>query len=422
MRVILLAGGTGERFDPEVPKQFARLAGEPILSRTLRAVEAANPERIVIVAPRQWLALTRELAGPHLVVEGGPTRTRSTLAGLWALPVDDEPIVVHDAVRPLVTPGLIRRSVAPIEAGEADAVDTVIPSADTLVIVDGSTVTDIPDRARYRRGQTPQAFRGSVLRAAYAAGDLDATDDCTLVRRHVPGARIVAIPGEETNVKITTPLDLVIADRILQSRSLAALSDAGSLAGQSVYVIGGTAGIGEAIADEAARLGARVTCDSRRTGVDVREPACLAERMAAIQPDHVICTAGILRAGPFVGTAFEDIVAVNLTGSLNVARAAQPYLRGGSLTLFASSAFTLGRAGQVAYAATKAAIVNAAQGLAAEWWPEIRVNAVSPARTDTALRRGAFPGEAGLLQPSAVAAATLRLVGSDLTGQVLDVR
>jgi 2-C-methyl-D-erythritol 4-phosphate cytidylyltransferase len=118
---------------------------------------------------------------------------------------------------------------------------------------------------------------------------------------------------------------------------------------------------------------------------------------------------------------------VNVKGTLNVARAAHPHLlaRRGSFTVFASSSFTLGRPNYVAYSGSKAAVVNIAQGLAEEWAVDgIRVNAVSPERTDTPMRRAAFPAESriGMLQPRDVAVATLRLILSDLTGQVLDVR
>jgi ribitol-5-phosphate 2-dehydrogenase (NADP+) / D-ribitol-5-phosphate cytidylyltransferase len=146
--------------------------------------------------------------------------------------------------------------------------------------------------------------------------------------------------------------------------------------------------------------------------------------------DHVVCTAGVLRVGRATDLSpdeLAEVIDVNVAGSLNVARAAYPWLRDsrGSLTLFASSSFTLGRPNYVAYSASKAAVVNLAQGLAEEWVDDgIRVNAVSPERTDTPMRRTAFPGESpiGLLPVRDVAEATLRLLRSDLTGQVLDVR
>ena len=451
MRVhaLLLAGGSGDRFGAEMPKQFVRLAGEPILLRSMRALAGAGIDRLVVVTHASWLRETQALVDeisadiPVEVVAGGATRNESTRNGLAALDgAADDVVVIHDAVRPLVPREVVLRSIEPILSGRADATDTVIPSADTLVIVEGDVVLEIPDRARYRRGQTPQAFRLGVLAKAYAlasaAGDLSATDDCSLVLRHVPGARLVAVPGDEVNVKITTRTDMILADRMIQLRTLARVEQpqpARALAGARMYVVGGTNGIGAAIADAARAEGAIVEVDGRSTGLDVRDYAAVDAHVRAVADrlgglDHVVCTAGVLRIGRAVDLSPADlaeVIDVNVVGSLAVARAAHPHLlaSGGSLTLFASSSFTQGRPNYVAYSASKAAVVNLAQGLAEEWASDgIRVNAVSPERTDTPMRRAAFPTESprGMLSMQEVAAATLRLLQSDLTGQILDVR
>jgi 2-C-methyl-D-erythritol 4-phosphate cytidylyltransferase len=449
IHAIVLAGGDGNRFGGEQPKQFVRLAGDPILLRTIRALAASPVDRMVVVAHPSWLDETRQLVTaaslniPAVVVPGGATRNESTRSGLRALDAgDDDVVLVHDAVRPLLPREVIQRSIEPILSGRADATDTVIPSADTLVIVDGDAVLEIPDRSRYRRGQTPQSFRKRILTQAYdaaeRAGDLSATDDCTVVLRHVPGARIVAVEGDEVNVKITSRIDMVMADRMLQMRVMSPIASTGtshSLSGDRLLVVGGTSGIGRAIAEEAERQGARAVIEGTSLGLDVRDHASVEGRVARAVDrlgglDHVVCTAGLLRVGPLAETPaaeLAEVVDVNLTGTLHVARAAYPHLRAsrGSLTLFTSSSFTRGRASYVAYSASKAAIVNLTQGLADEWADDgIRVNAVSPERTDTPMRRRAFPEEPpdGLLGADAVALATLRLMASGLTGQVLDVR
>jgi len=446
---IVLAGGDGNRFGGEMPKQFVRLAGEVILSRTLRRMEAARPARMVVVSHPRWLDETRRLVADAnldvetLVVAGGTTRNESTRNGLRALDAaDDDVIVVHDAVRPLLPLEVIQRTIEPVASGRADATDTVIPSADTLVIVDGEDVVEIPDRGRYRRGQTPQTFRKAILAQAYAAaeraGDLTATDDCSLVLRYVPGARVLGVAGDEVNLKITTRIDLVMADRMLQMKVLVPGEEpraTSSLVGARILVIGGTNGIGRAIADQAQGLGARAEVDGSSLGLDVRDYASVETRMAAAAGrlggiDHVVCTAGLLRIGPLAATdpaSFAEVIDVNLTGTLNVARAAYPYLQAsrGSLTVFTSSSFTRGRQDYVPYSASKAAVVNMAQGLSDEWATDgIRVNAVSPERTDTPMRRRAFPDESrdGMLTAPDVAVATLRLIRSDLTGQVVDVK
>jgi ribitol-5-phosphate 2-dehydrogenase (NADP+) / D-ribitol-5-phosphate cytidylyltransferase len=449
IHAIVLAGGDGNRFGGELPKQFIRLAGDPILLRTLRAVAGAGVDAIIVVSHPDWMAEAEALvAASNLgalvrVVPGGATRNESTRNGLRALDAaDDDVVIVHDAVRPLVPAEVILRSIEPILSGRADSTDTVIPSADTLVIVEGEDVVEIPERSRYRRGQTPQGFRRRILAEAYAAadraGDLSATDDCSLVLRHVPHARVVAVAGDEVNLKITTRIDLVLADRMLQMRTLDPSRDphpTRPLAGARLFVVGGTNGIGLGIVEEAERQGATAIGEGSSTGLDVRDYRSVEARLAAAAErlggiDHVVCTAGVLRIGTVESTTPEDlaqIIDVNLTGTLNVARAARPHLlkTRGSLTVFASSSFTRGRPNYVAYSASKAAVVNLAQGLAEEWADdEIRVNAVSPERTDTPMRRKAFPNEspAGLLSMEDVARATLRLISSDLTGQVLDVR
>ncbi len=419
IHALLLAGGEGDRFGADIPKQFVRLAGEQILVRSVRGVAAAGVDRLVVVSHPGWVAETEAtlaragLAIPTSVVAGGATRNESTRNGLGSLDAaDDDVVLVHDAVRPLVPVEVVRRSIAPIVAGDADATDTVIPSADTLVIVDGDRVVEIPDRSRYRRGQTPQVFRVGVLRAAYAAaeaaGDLSATDDCSLVLRYVPGVRLAAVAGDEVNLKITTRIDMVMADRMLQMRMLesgpdaAAPAPARTLAGSRILVVGGTHGIGSAIATVARAQGARVAVDGRSIGLDVRDVEVVRSHVATAAAtlgglDHVICTAGVLRIGA-VATAdaadIAEVIDVNVTGTLNVARAAHEHLSRtrGSFTAFASSSFTVGRPGYVAYSASKAAVVNLVQGLAEEWSDDgIRVNAISPERTDTPMRRRRSP-------------------------------
>jgi 2-C-methyl-D-erythritol 4-phosphate cytidylyltransferase len=449
IHAILLAAGEGNRFGPELPKQFVRLAGEQILARSLRIIAAAGVDTIVVVANPNWMAETQAVVAaeapgiPTSVVAGGATRNESTRNGLLSLDAAaDDVIVVHDAVRPLVPIEVIQRAIEPVATDAADSTDTVIPSADTLVVVEAGDVVEIPDRSRFRRGQTPQVFRYDILARAYelatAAGDLGATDDCSLVLRHVPGARIVAVAGDEVNLKITTRIDLVLADRMLQMRTLGGagnLEPSRSMEGARVLVVGGTNGIGKAIAQEAARLGAATAVDGRSRGLDVRDAAAAgkridgaAERLGGL--DHVVVTAGVLRLGPLRGSSAEElaeVIDVNLTGTLNVALAAYPHLCAshGSLTVFASSSFTRGRPNYVAYSASKAGVVNMAQGLAEEWRDDgIRVNAISPERTDTPMRRRAFPEEPtdGMLTADEVALATIALLRSDLTGQVVDVK
>src|SRR5205823_2880346 len=135
---------------------------EPILLRSIRAIATAGIDQLVVVTHPSWLEETRALLADAVleprptIVVGGRTRNESTRNGLAALTDagDDDIVVIHDAVRPLVPAEVVLRSIEPIMSGRADATDTVIPSADTLVVVEKDMVSEIPERARFRRGQT----------------------------------------------------------------------------------------------------------------------------------------------------------------------------------------------------------------------------------------------------------------------------
>lgn len=234
---LVLAAGSGRRLAAAVPKAFAILDGEPILVRAVRAVADGGVDRIVVVVPEGRVEEAAIAVGalpelarsgpPPAIVAGGATRVDSVRLGLASdHGAEEDVIVVHDAARPFAVPGLFRRVLQAIQAG-ADAATVTLPSVDTLAEVDGAAddahrrIVGAPDRARLVRVQTPQAFRRSVLVLAHeraaVAGDTTSTDDCGLVLRHVPGARVIAVPGDERNLKITTPEDLAQARRHLSA-------------------------------------------------------------------------------------------------------------------------------------------------------------------------------------------------------------
>src|SRR5262249_46359210 len=147
-------------------------------------------------------------------------------------------------------------------------------------------ITTIPNRDHLRRGQTPQAFRASTIRAAYALAAEDpnfaATDDCSVVLRYLPDEPIYVVDGSERNIKVTHPIDAFLADQLFRLGSHAAPRprDAGRyadrMAGRTVVIFGGSYGIGAEIADVAGGLGANVLSYSRsQTGTAVQDPAAV---------------------------------------------------------------------------------------------------------------------------------------------------
>jgi 2-C-methyl-D-erythritol 4-phosphate cytidylyltransferase len=211
--VILPAGGIGARLGRRTPKQFLRIAGGPILIRTLwhfRHHPAVGA--IVIAAPAEHLARTRRLVSrgrrPNVdVVAGGSTRQESVWNALQAAPTDADVVLVHDAVRPFIDRRLIDAVVA--AAIEHGAAICALPIAETVKRVHGGFVHGTLDRSELWAVQTPQAFRSALLREAHDKARRDgatATDDAMLVERL--GHAVHVVPGLAGNVKITTPDDL----------------------------------------------------------------------------------------------------------------------------------------------------------------------------------------------------------------------
>lgn len=214
---VVVAGGSGERFG--APKQFALLGGRPVLEWSVAACRPAC-DRVVLVLPKgdDALAAERPPYGADVVVSGGATRAASVRAGLAAVPDDIDVVVVHDAARPLAPPALFEGVLAALATG-ADGAVCALPVSDTLKRTDGPlseggapAVLETLDRRALVAVQTPQAFVAAVLRRAHASGE-DATDDASLVE--ALGATVRVVLGDPGNLKLTTPVDLALAERLL---------------------------------------------------------------------------------------------------------------------------------------------------------------------------------------------------------------
>jgi 2-C-methyl-D-erythritol 4-phosphate cytidylyltransferase len=199
---IVVAAGSGSRFGQ--PKQYQPLGDRRVLDWSLRAARQAS-DGVVLVVPSEHASDPEPLA--DVVVSGDATRSGSVRAGLAAVPASAEVVVVHDGARPLATAELFETVVAEVRAGAAAALPTV-PITDTVRSRSGGTV----DRADLVLVQTPQAFRPSALRAAHAS-EPEATDDASLVESH--GGLVVLVTGAPTNLKITYPTDLLLAEALL---------------------------------------------------------------------------------------------------------------------------------------------------------------------------------------------------------------
>ncbi len=206
---VLVAAGRGERLGEDRPKAFARLGALPLLAESLRRLDECEwIDAVVVVAPSEWeeptILLAEELGATKVTacVAGGATRSESVRLGLAEVPDDAAVILVHDAARPVLPPGLVFRLLEALGEGYDGAVPGV-PVADTVKRVRDGVVVETPARDELVAVQTPQAFIASVLRRA-AAGE--GSDCASLVE--AAGGRVKVVPGDERLLKVTTPEDL----------------------------------------------------------------------------------------------------------------------------------------------------------------------------------------------------------------------
>ena len=213
---ILLAGGSGSRFGADRPKQFLEVNGCTVLEHSIRAFHRSPLiDEMVVITRADFVDEVKQIASAYPKVKhvrpGGKERYHSTLSALEVCTGADDFLLIHDAVRPLVSEAIISRCIHALE--EYEAIGVAMPSTDTIVRVDeNDCIVETLPRVVLRNMQTPQGFRQRVLRQAFDLGltdpDFAPTDDCGVVRTYLPHVPIKIVEGEATNIKITYPKDL----------------------------------------------------------------------------------------------------------------------------------------------------------------------------------------------------------------------
>lgn len=228
---VLLAGGSGRRMGGPEPKQFIKIHDRSILEHSIRAFhQHPQVDEIVIVAHADYIDRIQEIAAPYPkvkhIVPGGKERYDSSLAAIAIYQSKENGkgknkelnLLIHDAVRPLVSQRIITDCITALQTYKA--VDVAIPCTDTIVEVNAEGhICHITPRAMLRNVQTPQCFRLGTIAEAYERGLSDpnfiTTDDCGVVHRYLPEEPIFVVSGETTNIKVTYPEDLILAEKIL---------------------------------------------------------------------------------------------------------------------------------------------------------------------------------------------------------------
>lgn len=224
---IILAGGSGTRMGSDIPKQFIDIYGKPLIIHTIESFDAnPNIDSIAIACKKEWQEDLRiwirkyGINKVQWIVDGGDTRQESIYKSLMTIGKEcgeDDIVVIHDSARPLISQRIINENIE--GAKEFGAVDTVIPSADTIVkSIDENTIDSVPLRKELYLGQTPQSFKYSMILDAHNKAiennNLEATDDCQLVLALNKDVHLVR--GDKLNFKITTFEDLLLLKAVIK--------------------------------------------------------------------------------------------------------------------------------------------------------------------------------------------------------------
>jgi len=221
---ILLAAGSGKRMKSDKAKQFIEVGGRPLIYYSLKVFDASVVDEIVLVTRAEDIDYVRTeiverygFTKVHRIVSGGRERYESVARGLRKCDRRNKLIMVHDTARPFVTNRMIMDSIS--EARRSRACTVAVPVKDTIKVVDDNGVAvETPDRSHLYQIQTPQTFQREVLEEAHErlriSGARDVTDDTMIVERYldVPAKMV---EGSYTNIKVTTPEDIVIAEALL---------------------------------------------------------------------------------------------------------------------------------------------------------------------------------------------------------------
>lgn len=420
---VILAAGKGERFGNE--KQYINLNGKTILQHSIDTFRACPEVNEIVVVVNDVNKAKKTIKNVDKIIKGGERRQDSSYNGLLACNKDTDYVLIHDAARPLVSREIIERVIEHLKKGY-DCVCAAVPETDTISIVDDDKkIIDIPPRRYAWRHQTPQGFKYKKILEAYESTprDITFTDDVSVFK--YAGYDCHLVRGDYVNIKITTPPDLFIAERLSQWKG--GKIKVPDVSGKKILVFGGTGGIGSEVVKILKDLGANVYGMGKKDA-DI-SGTTLPEHLYNVEWDCIVHCAGVLRKNDITLDSlkdFDEIFRINTRSLILVCDLAMKTMKkGGNIVVVGSSAAWKGRKGYTYYSASKAALNNLVEGLAEELMPyNIKINCVNPARTLTESIRTFYPDRPAseFLDPHYVAKVIVSYCDSEETGQIINIR
>ena len=221
---LILASGTGNRFNSDIPKQFVKIGKKTLLELAIEAFEkiVEIDEIFIVITPEyRHVAENILLKNKYLkisnLLNGGETRKDSSFIGINSIDDEEANVIIHDCARPFVSEDIIKNCINALKNN--NAVGVAIPTVDTIVEIDDNFIKKIPERSNLKCIQTPQCFKLSLIKKAHelAKNDNNFTDDCGLIIKYNLD-KVFVVDGSFENLKITYPNDYYLAEKILEKR------------------------------------------------------------------------------------------------------------------------------------------------------------------------------------------------------------
>jgi 2-C-methyl-D-erythritol 4-phosphate cytidylyltransferase len=424
--IIILGGGVGSRFGATIPKQFLTINGKKIIDITIeKFLSLKDKYKLEIIVVSHPDRNDTYPAGVKFV-EGGSTRFTSFLKGYHAISPNTTKVLVHDAVRPLISRDIIIRLINELDTHDA-AIPVIKPYSSTITEIDGK-IENI-DRDLISMTQTPEAFRRNIFDRLYDVEAPDSTERTSIFSLFVdnqPKCSIKLIEGSQNNIKITTRPDLDLAIHLLEKKELP-IPELRTLQGKTALVLGGTGGIGSAITEALTHHGVNVITTGSELEIEKDDAL---KRFETHTFDIIVHSVGVLAykgqtiIKDFGETSIEEFrycMDIMLTSAYQTAKLAIKTMKnGGHLLFIGSSSAYQGRDQFALYSTPKAALNAFVESIATEFYNKysIKTNIINPSITETRMVKylSHYAQNKDKLPPNVVAKRALRYLASDTYG------